>query len=89
MQLLTKRANVEEEEEGLSLQEKLLNKVEAKKSRFNKYRSTLRVSATSNIVERLFGRAKLVMTDRRKHMDPSTLKMILILRVNKDLAMVG
>ena len=75
----------EYDEEGLSYEEKMARRVDAKKSRFSKYRSTLHVSATSNVVERLFSRAKLVMSDHRKHMDPSTLEMLLMLRMNKDL----
>ena len=43
------------------------------------------VSATSNVVERLFSRAKLVMTDQRRSMDPSTLEAILMLRYNHDI----
>ena len=49
------------------------------------YRSTEHVSATSNICERLFSAAKLIMTDLRKHMDPDTLNMILFLKANKNL----
>jgi len=49
------------------------------------YRSTEHVSATSNICERLFSLAKLIMTHLRKHMDPDTLNMILFLKANKQL----
>ena len=49
------------------------------------YRSTEHVSATSNICERLFSLAKLIMTHLRKHMDPVTLNMILFLKANKQL----
>jgi hypothetical protein len=49
------------------------------------YRSLKHISPTSNIVERLFSRAKLIMTDRRKHMDPDNLDMLLCLRMNSDL----
>ena len=37
-------------------------------------RSTEHGSATSNICERLFSAAKLIMTDLRKNMDPDTPK---------------
>jgi len=37
------------------------------------------------MVERLFSDAKHIMTDSRRHMDPSTLEMLLILKNNKDL----
>ena len=42
----------------------------------------MRVSITS---VRLFSRAKLVMTDQRRSMDPSTLEAILLLRYNHDI----
>jgi hypothetical protein len=49
------------------------------------YRSTAHVSPTSNIVERLFSRAKLIMREQRRHMDPSSLECLLMLRLNNDL----
>jgi len=39
----------------------------------------------NNICERLFSRCKLIMTDNRKHMDPSTLETLIMLYMNKDL----
>jgi len=49
------------------------------------YRSLAHVCPTSVMVERLFSDAKHIMTDIRRHMDPSTLDMLLILKHNKDL----
>lgn len=49
------------------------------------YRSTAHVYPTSNIVERLFSRAKLIMTDHRKRLEPWKLELLLLLRFNKDL----
>ena len=46
------------------------------------FRHFLRVN---NICERLFSRCKLLMTDNRKLMDPSTLEVLIMLRTNKDL----
>ncbi len=43
------------------------------------------MSPTSNIVERLFSNAKLIMTALRKKMDPDTLNMILFLKANREL----
>ena len=40
---------------------------------------------TSVIVERLLSDAKKIMTDNRRHIDPSTLEMFLILKYNEDL----
>ena len=57
----------------------------ATKGQGKTYRSTLYISPTSNIVERLFSRAGIVMSARRKQMDPSTLEMFLMLRVNKHM----
>ena len=57
----------------------------AKKVKKSNYSSLNHISATSNIVERLFSRAKLVMTAQRRCMDPSTLEAILMLRFNHDL----
>ena len=40
---------------------------------------------TNNISERLFSRCKLIMTDHRRLMDPSTLETFIMLRANKEL----
>jgi hypothetical protein len=49
------------------------------------YRSLKHVSATSNVCERLFSRAKLIARDHRKHMSPYHLELLLFLRYNHDL----
>jgi hypothetical protein len=49
------------------------------------YRSTLHVSPTSNIVERLFSRSSIIMRPHRRCMDPSTCEMLIMLRCNKDM----
>ena len=51
----------------------------------SKYRCTNHVSPTTNIVERANSQAKLNMTDRRSHMSPETLRIIMILKLNKSL----
>ena len=51
----------------------------------SKYRSLNHLSPTSNIVDRLFSRAKLFMTDQRKLMAPYRLGILLFLRSNKSL----
>lgn len=51
----------------------------------SKYRCTNHVSPTTNIVERANSQAKLNMTDRRSHMSPETLQIIMILKLNKSL----
>ena len=43
------------------------------------------VSFSSWIIMRLFSGTKRMMTDSRKHMDPSTLQTIIMLRTNNDL----
>ena len=55
-------------------------------SRINgQVRSMTHLLATSYIAERLFSNAKLIMTDQRRCMNPSTLETILMLKLNKDL----
>ena len=49
------------------------------------YRSVRHVSSTTNIVERLFGKAKHIMTALRRKMDPSSLNMLLFLKANRKL----
>ncbi len=56
-----------------------------KKEKATKYHSTKHVSPTSNICERLFSRASIIMTPNRRSMDPDMLEMIIMLRFNKDL----
>ena len=48
------------------------------------YFPTHHVGPTSNVCERLFSRAKLVMGPHRRLMDPSTLEAFSILRMNKE-----
>jgi hypothetical protein len=76
-----------DEEEGKeeSYTESLLRRAAQAKVNKSSYRSVAHVCPTSVIVERLFSRAKLVMTPHRRHMDPSTLEMLLLLRTNKDM----
>ena len=50
--------------------------------RIRPIRHILRVN---NICERIFSRTKRIMTDSRKHMDPSTLESLIMLRTNKDM----
>ena len=48
-------------------------------------RSTNHVSPTTNIVERAYSQAKLIMTDRRDRFLPETQNMLMILKHNKSL----
>ncbi len=57
----------------------------AKRVRASKYRSTAHVSPTSCICEQSNSQAKQIMTDCRRQMDPSSLNMIMVLKLNKDL----
>jgi len=50
----------------------------------SRYRRFDHVSVTSNVVERLFSRAKIIMNPYRKHMDPFHLELLLFLRYNKE-----
>lgn len=50
-----------------------------------KYRTTIHVLPQSNLCERLFSHAKIIMADRRKHMKPQTLNDVLLLKANRQL----
>lgn len=66
----------------------VLKEVDAVRNKIAKksaYRSLDHVATTSNIVERLFSRAGIIMRPHRRCMDPSTLEIIIMLRMNKDL----
>jgi hypothetical protein len=54
----------------------------ARLSQSTQYRSTEHIFNATNIVERLFSRAKLIMTDPRKCMSPRRLELLLFLRCN-------
>jgi hypothetical protein len=56
-----------------------------KKQKKSEYRSVAHVVSNSNKCERLFSGTKLVMTDQRKCMDPSSLEMVTMLDENSDL----
>ena len=49
------------------------------------YRSTKHIRGTTNSVERLFSRAKIVMTGQRKRMTPRHLELLMFLRMNRHL----
>ena len=51
----------------------------------SRYRETKHIACTTNMVERLFSRAKIVMTDLRKSMTPRHLELIMFLRLNRHL----
>ena len=55
------------------------------KTSATKYNSTNHVCGHTVIVESLFSTAGHIMTPSRKHMDPSTFEMLLLLKVNKDM----
>jgi hypothetical protein len=56
-----------------------------KTSTSSNYVSLKWIPPTSNLVERLFSRMKLVFSERRQNMNPSTLEMVLMLLCNKEL----
>lgn len=51
----------------------------------NEYPSLGHIPPTSNIVERLFSSARLVLTDYRKSMSPYTFECVMFLKVNRKL----
>jgi hypothetical protein len=50
----------------------------------SKYVNLQWIPPTSNMAERLFSRMKLIFSDKRKMMHPSTMEMIMMLLCNKD-----
>ena len=76
--------------EELSFAEAALRSAEARKlarssTYKSKYRSMNHIISHGNRVERLFSRAKLIMTDQRKNMAPYRLESLLYLRSNRPL----
>lgn len=60
----------------------------SKKAKFtkqSKYSSLKHLVTTSNAVERLFSKAKLIMTDQRKAMSPYHLDLSLFLQFNRHM----
>ena len=57
----------------------------AKKIKTSKYRSTLHVSLTSCICEQTNSQAKFIMNDMRKNMDPTSLELLLLLKLNVNM----
>ncbi len=79
----------EDNDDQISLPEErvsVLSRQKRRKLELSKqtYRSVLHVIPTSNVVERLFSKAKLVFSDRRKSLTISRLQQILHLLSNKD-----
>ena len=59
--------------------QEIINKTDARKKQKlfkSKYRPLPHVAPTSNVCERLFSRAKLIMRPHRKHMSPFHLEMM-------------
>ena len=80
----------EEKEDDMSVQvsyytAKILCIAEESKQNKSAYQPLSHVCPSSAMVERLFCDAKHIMTEGRRHMEPSTLEMWLILKKNKDL----
>lgn len=78
----------DDDDAELSFAERITNNIRAEKRQrtdVSKYKSLKHVCKDSNIVERLFSRAKLIMRDHRKHMSPYHLEMLLMLRCNSGM----
>ena len=76
------------EERELSFVESVLLEAEAqqkKRAKVSKYRSTAHVTPVSSICEQTNSISKHIMNDCRKQMDPSSLEMLMILKLNPDL----
>ena len=78
--------DVDDDDDGPSFIEEGKSEYESKRTKQQPpYRSTLHISPTSNIVERLFSRCGIIMRPHRRLMDPSTLEMLVMLRFNRSL----
>jgi hypothetical protein len=66
-----------------SLSAQALNRIKKRKIT-TEYVSLEHIPPTSNIVERLFSAARMVLTDYRKNMDPYTFECIMFLKVNRS-----
>ena len=77
--VIPKESAAEETDENLSYEDELLRDVERSKQAgaTNEYRSTYHVSPTSNIVERLFSVAGIIMRPQRRQMDPWSLELLI------------
>ena len=76
------------ERDGNELLDALQDHRDRKKARVappSVYRSVKHVFSTTNIVERLFSRSKIVLSDLRNRMLPRHLEDVLYLRVNRHL----
>ena len=79
--------NNEDESEGTDFAQRVLDSAEVtKRARLgtyeSNYRCLLHIEAQSTFVERLFSRAKLIMTPERRNMNPYRLESLLFLRAN-------
>lgn len=78
----------EEEEEELGFADSVIAETQRAKRRrvevVEKYVSTIHVLSQSNLCERLFSLAKLILSDRRQSMHPSTLNNLLLLKLNME-----
>lgn len=71
-----------DDELAVRLQRKLEQRIQAATKKAN-YRPTFHVLPTSVICESLFSVGKSIMTPQRRHMNPSTFEMIIILKKNR------
>ena len=78
---------VEKDGEGLGYSDRILyadNVAKKQRTDTSKYRSTVHVLPQSNLCERLFSHAKIIMSSRRKCMSPQTLNDLLFLKANRS-----
>ena len=76
------------DEADVGYAEKLMQSARQQKKRRvenSKYQPTAHVVSTSNIVERLFSHAKLILSSLCRSMHPETLNMLLFLKANRHL----
>ena len=72
--------------------ESVLLKAEAqqkKRAKVSKYRSTAHITPVSSICEQTNLISKHIINDCRKQMDPSSLEMLMILKLNPEILIFG
>lgn len=82
LRILVTGSNENTETANTNLLELALKKRKIIKS---SYVDTTLIPPTSNVVERLFSGARLILTDYRKSMSPYTFECLMFLKINRDL----
>jgi len=78
------KTNEKEDEDKRSYVNVILDEIDLDK-KAKKYHDVSYIPPTSDVVERLFSKCKLILTDNRKAMTPYTFECVVFLGVNRVL----